>query len=64
MFTHFKPLHTEDGSLESLKARFKLVVKEFVEYSGCVMGVKIMKPTGVAENDIYSIATALYNGRV
>ena len=60
---HFKPPTTEERFLESLKERVKLVVKECVKYSGCVTGVKRMKPTGVAENDIYWRATALNNGQ-
>ena len=59
MFTHFKPPTTEEMSLESLKERAKLVVKKIFEYSGCVTGVKRMKPTGVAKNDIYRMAKAL-----
>ncbi|PXF42792.1 Glutathione S-transferase T3 [Gracilariopsis chorda] len=59
-FFILKPPTTEMRSTDSLKGRIKLMNKECVKFTGCVAAIRHSKPTGVVDDDIVRIATALY----
>ena len=60
-FELLKPPTAGQRSLESLKTRVKLLIKQSVRYAGSVASVRRSKPTGVSEQVFYEMETALYN---
>ena len=62
-YNAFKPKDRPERTLESVKSRVKLVSKSCVKFSACFASVKRSKPTGVSEEDLIRMATAIYNGK-
>ena len=51
----------EKRTMESIRTRSKLINKECVKFGSCFVAVRRSKPTGVSEEDMIRMATALFN---
>ena len=47
--------------MESIRTRSKLINKECVKFGSCFVAVRRSEPTGVSEEDMIGMATALFN---